>query len=82
MAVATDGRVLALDAAGAELGATGPLLAGAVAAGETPTIEVDAGRAYVPVAADGVVLEVDYADGARIARTLPLAATFVAEVGR
>lgn len=82
VAVATDGRVLALDATGAELGASEPVLAAPIAAGEKPTIELDASRAYVPVAADGTVLEVDYADGARIARTLPLPATWVAEVGR
>lgn len=82
VAVATDGRVLSFDATGAELGASEPVLAAAIAAGETPTIELDASRAYVPVAADGTVLEVDYADGARIARTLPLPATWVAEVGR
>ncbi|MFC7431483.1 MULTISPECIES: ABC transporter [unclassified Agrococcus] len=82
VAVATDGRVLALDAAGTELGATEPVLAATLGAGETPTIELDASRAYVPVSADGSVLEIDYADGARIARTLALPATWVAEVGR
>ena len=73
--------MLVLDATGAQLGATDPLLADAIAAGAAPTIDVDAARAYVPVD-DGTVLEIDYADGARIARTLPLDAAFVAEVGR
>ncbi|GAA2170847.1 lipoprotein [Agrococcus versicolor] len=82
VAAATDGRILALDATGAQLGATEPVLAAALARGLTPTIEVDASRAYVPVATDGTVLEIDYADAARIARTLPLAAAHVAEVGR
>lgn len=81
VAVATDGRILSLDATGAELGATDAVLAAAVAAGETPTIDLDASRAYVPLA-DGTVLEIDYADGARVARTLALDAAFVAEVGR
>ena len=81
VAVTTDGRVLALDATGAELGATDPVLAGVVAGGTTPTIDLDASRGYVPLA-DGTVLEIDYADGARIARTLALDADFVAEVGR
>lgn len=81
VAIAADGRVLALDPTGAQLGATEPLLGGAIAAGTAPTIDVDASRAYVSPG-DGTVLEVDYADGARIARTLPLDAGFVAEVGR
>ena len=47
-------------------------------------VEVDADRAYVNVASAGVVHEIDYADGARVARSLPTAVTpsFVAETGR
>ncbi|WP_144721114.1 ABC transporter [Agrococcus jejuensis] len=81
VAIAADGRVLAMDATGAVLGATEPLLADAIASDATPTIDVDASRAYVPVG-DGTVLEIDYADGARIARTLEVAGDAVTEVGR
>ncbi|QCR18307.1 ABC transporter [Agrococcus sp. SGAir0287] len=81
VAVAIDGRILALDATGAELGATDAVLADAIGGGGTPVIDLDASRAYVP-SADGTVLEIDYADGARVARTLVLDAAFVAEVGR
>ncbi|WP_346619445.1 hypothetical protein [Blastococcus montanus] len=58
-----------------------------VAAPDEPaavTLEVDADRAYVNVPSAGVVHEVDYADGARIARTFDTAVppAFLAETGR
>jgi hypothetical protein len=48
------------------------------------TLTVDAQRAYVNAAADGVVHEIDYADGARLARALTLSTqpVHVAETGR
>lgn len=48
------------------------------------TLAVDANRAYVNAPAEGVVYEIDYADGARIARVLETDArpVHVAEVGR
>ncbi|ROR65557.1 hypothetical protein [Agrococcus jenensis] len=86
VAIAADGRVLVLDEAGAALGATEPVLAAALAdpgAAASLALEVDANRAYVPVAADDAVLEIDYADGARIARTLSVPAPLhLAETGR
>jgi hypothetical protein len=57
---------------GADLGPIAPVLAGsaaAPAARERIRLIVDANRAYVSGPAEGVVLEVDYRDGARIART-------------
>jgi hypothetical protein len=48
------------------------------------TLTVDAQRAYVNAAADGVVHEIDYADDARLARTLKPSTrpVHVAETGR
>lgn len=48
------------------------------------TLTVDAQRAYVNAAADGVVHEIDYADDARLARALTLSTqpVHVAETGR
>ncbi|WP_413317647.1 hypothetical protein AA0Z99_11945 [Agrococcus sp. 1P02AA] len=86
VAIAADGRVLVLDEAGAELGATEPVLAATLAdpvAAAALSLELDASRAYVPVLAEGVVLEIDYADGARIARTLSMPAPLhIAKTGR
>lgn len=86
-----DGHVLALDTTGRvrvyaaedgkQLAATEPLV--------DPTdggvdLVVDQERAYLNVPADGVVHEIDYADKARIARTLetPTAPVFFTETGR
>lgn len=87
VAVATDGRVLVLDAVtGATLSSTEPILAQSVAdpvllAGVELT--VDATRAYVNSPADNLLYEIDYADGARIARTFDVdSPAFLAETGR
>jgi hypothetical protein len=88
VALAIDGRILTIDGAtGSTLAATGPLLAATVAdpallAGVELT--VDANRAYVNAPAEGAVYEIDYADGARIARTFetPDSPVFFAETGR
>lgn len=83
VAIDSSGRVLVLDAStGATVAATEPLLATEL--GEGLELEVDASRAYVNAAASGVVYEIDYADGARIARVLePTGApVFVVETGR
>ncbi len=86
VAIGADGRVLVLDESGAELAATEPVLAATLAdpaAAAALALEVDASRAYVPILADGAVLEIDFADGARIARTLEVPAPLlVAETGR
>ncbi|MGY5883632.1 YncE family protein [Modestobacter lacusdianchii] len=85
-------RVVALDDAGrllviepeAGVVATTEPLAGAPEDLAAMTLEVDASRAYVNVPSAGVVHEVDYADGARLARSLPTEVTplFFAETGR
>lgn len=86
--VAEDGTVRVHDgASGRELSRTDPLLASSL---DDPALEagvsltVDAQRAYVNAAADGVVHEIDYADGARVARSLrtPTRPVHVAETGR
>lgn len=80
------GRVVVHDGAGAEIGTTDPVLADALAdpvAAEALSLEVDASRAYAPLAADDAVLEIDYADGARIARTLAVPSPLhLVEAGR
>ena len=91
-AVAIDdeaGHVVALDgegrirvyADGAEIAATASLVVGDPGAA---ALWVDAQRAYLGSPVEGVVREIDYADGARIARTIetPTRPVFFAEVGR
>ncbi|WP_411698851.1 hypothetical protein [Conyzicola sp.] len=88
VALASDGRILTLDGAtGSTRAATGPLLAATVAAPALLAgveLTVDANRAYVNAPAEGVVYEIDYADGARVARTFetPDSPMFFAETGR
>lgn len=82
VAVDIDGRIVVhLADDGALVGATDPLLADS---GAASSLTVDEQRAYVSDPAAGVVHEVDYADAARVARSLetPTAPAFVAEVGR
>lgn len=85
------GHVVAVDATGAvrvfladsgeQVGATASLLP---EVGPMVSLTVDTQRAYVNDPDAGVVYEIDFADGARIARTLETSPspTFVAEVGR
>jgi hypothetical protein len=87
VALATDGRILVLDAtSGALLSSTEPILAStladpALASGVELT--VDASRAYVNATADDLIYEIDYADGARVARTFPVdAPAYLVETGR
>lgn len=88
-------HVVVLDAAGSvrvfrgdtEIGATDPLLSAAELAPEARdriTLSVDAQRAYLGAADSGVVAEIDFADGARIARELrpAVAPVHLAETGR
>ncbi|POH66458.1 ABC transporter [Cryobacterium zongtaii] len=91
VALADDGRVLVLEAAtGSTLAATEPLLPATLAADGAEALlagvelTVDAGRAYLNAPADGLVYEIDFADGARIARTFPIDSEprFLAETGR
>ena len=85
VAVGASGRLHVLSAAG-PLAQTEPLLAhdiadGVLAAGVT--VEVDISRAYVNSPAAGVVYEIDYADDARVARTLDVpGAALMVETGR
>lgn len=72
---------------GEQVASTEPILASTLAdprLAQTVTLTVDAQRAYVNAAADGIVHEIDYADGARLARALEPAAqpVHVAETGR
>jgi hypothetical protein len=85
VALARDGRALLLDpATGVTLAATEPLAASSLAepslaAGVTLQLDV-----YLNAAADGLIYEIDYRDGMRIARTLTIGseAAFLAETGR
>lgn len=81
--LAPDGSVRVFDASGAETAATEPLITDADHDGQV-SLTVDAQRAYLNDPASGVVSEIDYADGGRVARTLEsgVAADFMAETGR
>ncbi|WP_221584797.1 ABC transporter [Microbacterium sp. G2-8] len=78
VAVDDDGRVRVYGPDGSERGSTEPL------AGEGSTLTVDTQRAYLSAPDAGVIYEIDYADGARIARelTTPTAPDAAIEVGR
>lgn len=86
--VAGDGTVQVYDAATKErVAATGPLLAATLASPDLAGgihLTVDAQRAYVNAPAEGVVYEIDYAHGARVARTLsmPTKPVHLVETGR
>ena len=83
--VGADGvvRVLAGET-GEVVAATEPLLAGAPTTPAAVSLTVDANRAYVNDPAEGVVYEIDFADGARVARVLDVGVRpdFLVEVGR
>lgn len=74
------GRVVVVTASTGAVATTDPLLD----TGATPLLQLDAGRAYVADSTSARVHEVDFADGARVSRTieLPFAPTALAEVGR
>jgi hypothetical protein len=91
------GHVVTLDAAGRvhvylaktgeEVGVTEQLLPKTLATSsslETVSLTVDTQRAYLNAPAEGVVYEIDFADRARIARTLSpsVQPAFMAEAGR
>ena len=85
LALAQDGRVLVLsDVDGSVLAETAPLVAESLAAGAMPTLIADQQRAYLSAPTEKRLYEIDYADGARIARTFDTdaAPAFVAETGR
>lgn len=88
LALGADGTVQVYDGdSGLPLAATEPLLAGAPSDPDLAgaiSLTVDAQRAYVNAADAGVAYEIDYADGARIARSLttPTRPVHLVEVGR
>jgi hypothetical protein len=88
VAVGVDGTVQVYDASTArQTAVTEPILASTLQDPDLArglTLTVDAQRAYVNAAADGVVHEIDYADDARLARALTLSTqpVHVAETGR
>lgn len=77
VALDADGRVRVYGADGSDRGSTEPLTSSPAA-----TLVVDTQRAYLSAPDAGVVYEIDYADGARIARELPLEHAAAIEVGR
>lgn len=85
LALAADGRVLVLSGAdGSVLGATDALVAESLAAGHAPALIADQQRAYLSAPVEQRLFEIDFADGARIARTFDTATppAFTAETGR
>ncbi|WP_101848311.1 ABC transporter [Zhihengliuella sp. ISTPL4] len=85
LALTQDGRVLVLSAAdGAVRAATAPLVVESLAAEAAPVLIADQHRAYLSGPAEHRLFEIDYADGARVARTFDAATepAFVAETGR
>lgn len=86
--IGADGTVQVYDTSTKErIATTEPLMAASLAdpalAGKIQ-LAVDAQRAYVNAPAEGLIYEIDYADGARIARTLdlPTKPVHFAETGR
>ncbi len=85
LALTQDGRVLVLnDEDGAVLAETAPLVAESLSHGLAPTLIADQHRAYLSAPAEHRLYEIDYADGARIARSFETTTepAFVAETGR
>lgn len=85
LALAEDGRMLVLDGAdGSLLAETEPLVADSLASPRAPVLIADQHRAYLSAPAERRLYEIDYADGARIARTFETSTepAFVAETGR
>lgn len=86
VAVDVDGRVVIADPTGV-LAETEPLAAASLAdpaLADALTLTLDAERAYLGLPADGVVHEIDFRDGGRIARSfeMPAGATVAVETGR
>lgn len=85
LALTPDGRVLVLDGeTGALRAASLPLVAASLAAGANATLVADQQRAYLNGPIEGRLWEIDFADGARIAREFvpERTPTFFAETGR
>lgn len=85
LALTRDGRVLVLDGeTGAERAASAPLVAESLAAGASATLVADQQRAYLNGPVEGRLWEIDFADGARIAREFPAerSPAFFVQTGR
>ncbi|TFD83919.1 ABC transporter [Cryobacterium lactosi] len=85
LALTADGRLLVLNGAdGSTIAETAPLVADSLAAGETPVLIADQQRAYLSAPTERLLYEIDFADGARLARTFDSTTepAFVAETGR
>lgn len=85
LALTEDGRMLVLDAAtGAVRAETAPLVTDSLAVGAAPALIADQHRAYLSAPAEHRLYEIDYADGARIARAFDTddEPAFTAETGR
>jgi hypothetical protein len=85
LALTTDGRMLVLsDHDGSVLAETAPLVGASLADGATTTLIADQQRAYLGGPREKKLFEIDFADGARLARTFDTVTepAFVAETGR
>ncbi|KQR23198.1 hypothetical protein [Microbacterium sp. Leaf151] len=85
LALTADGRMLVLDGGtGALRAASAPLVSASLAQGQPVSLIADQQRAYLSGSAEGRMWELDFADGARIAREFTPERTplFVAETGR
>ncbi|MBB3159222.1 hypothetical protein FHS07_002940 [Microbacterium proteolyticum] len=85
LALTADGRVLVLDGeTGALRVASAPLVGASLADGQPVSLMADPQRAYLSGPVEGRLWELDFADGARIAREFTPERTplFVAETGR
>ncbi|MDI9890932.1 ABC transporter [Microbacterium sp. IEGM 1404] len=85
LALTRDGRVLVLDGeTGGERAASAPLVAESLAAGASATLVADQQRAYLNGPVEGRLWEIDFADGARIAREFPAerSPAFFVQTGR
>lgn len=85
LGLAADGTVLVMSGVdGSVLSRTEPLVADSLAAGAVPTLIADQHRAYLSAPVERRLLEIDYADSARIARTFDVVTepAFAAETGR
>lgn len=85
LALTPDGRVLVLDGDTGDLrAASEPLVGASLAAGQPVALIADQQRAYLNGPAEGRLWELDFADGARVARDFAPERTplFTAETGR
>ena len=85
LALTADGRVLVLNGSDGSVRAeTEPLVTDSLTGGHAPALIADQQRAYLSAPAEHRLFEIDFADGARIARTFETSTppAFTAETGR